>query len=444
MKSRCSLVCGLLAMLPTAHSLCAQGNPEIKQIVERLDRLERENESLRQEVRALREELHPAGSPGLGERLEVQESHTAEQAQTKVESSQRFPIRVTGMAVVNAFINGKQNGGVDYPTIAYLGRGNATGGASWHQSVIGLDYRGPRTFWGGAVRGSLFMDFFGGTSLPNNQLVRLRTAEIAIDWTSRTLMVGQDKPIFSPRTPDSFAQIGVAPLAGSGNLWFWEPQARFEQRFRLGEGLTLNAQAGVVQTSEFLTNVPGAFAASVERYRPGGEGRIEIAYGSPTDRRIEIGSGFHYSVSHVAGASAPSDVVSLDWLLAPARWMDFEGAAYTGQNLASFGLGAIREGVTILGPGNVAPVHARGGWGQLTLRATDRLSFHLMGGLHDSRTRDLRPGDIARNLSYGGNAFYHLAPNVVLSLETMQTRTHYLGPGLRLNNHYDLAIAYLF
>ncbi len=430
----------MLAALPCL----AQSNAELKQIKERLDRLERENESLRQEVGALREELHPTGGPGLAERVAVQESHSAEQAQTKIESSQRFPIRVTGMALANAFINSKQNGGIDYPTIAYLGRGNATGGASWHQTVIGLDYHGPEALWGGAFRGSLFLDFFGGTSLPNNQLVRLRTAEIAVDWTSRTLSVAQDSPIFSPRNPDSLAQVGVAPLAGSGNLWFWAPQARFEQRFKLGEDVTLQVQAGVVQTSEFLANVPAQPTVSVERYRPGGEGHIEIAYTSKADRRIEFGSGFHYSSSHVAGVSVPSDVVSADWLIAPAGWMALEGEAFTGQNLASFGLGAIRQGFTVLGSRNVLPVHAKGGWTQLTLKPSDRLSFHLMGGIHDGRNRDLVSGDIGDNHSYGGNIFYHVAPNVILSFEAMRTHTRYLGPGTRLNDHYDLAIAYLF
>jgi hypothetical protein len=72
------------------------------------------------------------------------------------------------------------------------------------------------------------------------------------------------------------------------------------------------------------------------------------------------------------------------------------------------------------------------------------LSFHLFGGIHDGRNRDLLSGDIAYNHSYGGNFFYHLAPNVIVSFETLQTRTAYLGPNLRLNNHYDLALAYLF
>jgi len=42
------------------------------------------------------------------------------------------------------------------------------------------------------------------------------------------------------------------------------------------------------------------------------------------------------------------------------------------------------------------------------------------------------------------NAEYRIAPNVVLSLEGGQVRTLYIGPGNRLNNHYDVAIAYLF
>jgi hypothetical protein len=51
---------------------------------------------------------------------------------------------------------------------------------------------------------------------------------------------------------------------------------------------------------------------------------------------------------------------------------------------------------------------------------------------------------IGRNLAYGANFFYKLSPNVIASFETMQTRTSYLLFGQRLNNHYDLAFAYLF
>jgi hypothetical protein len=434
-------------LVPTvlqAFPAFSQSQTDLKQILDRVDRLERENDAFRQELRAVRDEIRATASPGAEEQLVVQERRTAEMAQSKVESSQRFPIRLTGMALVNTFINSKANGGVDYPTIAFLGRGNATGGATLRQTTIGLDYQGPETIGGGKIRGSLYMDFFGATSLPNNQVFRLRTASIAVDWNSRTLMAGQDKPIFAPRNPDSLAQVGVAPLAGSGNLWFWEPQARFEQRFKAGDLLRFRAEAGIVQTSEFLANVPPMWAATLERYRPGAEARFEMTYGSQNGRRIEIAPGFHYSVTHVAGASVPSNIVSADWLVAPADFLELTGAAYTGEDLAHFGLGALRQGFTIISLRNVLPIHAKGGWTQLTLRATNRLSFHLFGGIHDGRNRDLTAGDIAYNHSYGANFFYHIAPNVIVGFESVQTRTNYLGPGLRLNNHYDLAVAYLF
>jgi hypothetical protein len=456
MPNRASRLRLLVFTLVPAVQALSQSQPDLKQMLNRLQRLESENDSLRQELRELRqrldasvshptEEQPPVQEPStVEERLDVQEQRTAELAHTKLESSQRFPIRLTGMALVNAFINSQGNGGVDYPTVAFLGRGNATGGATWRQTTIGLDYQGPTAIFGGKIRGSVFMDFFGATSLPNNEIVRLRTAEVAIDWNSRTLMVGQGKPIFSPRNPDSLAQVGVAPLAGSGNLWFWEPQARLEQRLKLGDQWTMRAEAGVVETSEFLANVPSSFAAGLARYRPGAEGRFEVAYGSQPGPRLEIAAGGHYSATHVAASSVPSDVVSVDWLFAPAGFLELTGAAYLGENLGHFGLGAVRQGFTILGPGNVLPIRAKGGWSQLTLRPTNRLSFHLLGGIHDGRNSDLLRGDIAYNHSYGANFFYRVAPNVIWSLEALQTRTSYMGSGLRLNNHYDLAIAYLF
>ena len=51
---------------------------------------------------------------------------------------------------------------------------------------------------------------------------------------------------------------------------------------------------------------------------------------------------------------------------------------------------------------------------------------------------------IGRNWLYGANFFYRLAPNVLAGVEATQVRTTYIDTGFRLNNHYDLALAYLF
>ena len=54
------------------------------------------------------------------------------------------------------------------------------------------------------------------------------------------------------------------------------------------------------------------------------------------------------------------------------------------------------------------------------------------------------PGNIRRNLVWAGNGVYKLAPNILAAFEFSQNRTAYLSSGTRLNNHYDLAVAYLF
>src|SRR5271165_1989503 len=99
----------ILFLIPTL--LAAQEKSEFQQIMDRLDRLEQENRDLAAEVRSLRAEL--AGTvktnppvaenqaapaqPNTEERVAVQERRIEEQAQSKVEASQRFPVSLTGM-----------------------------------------------------------------------------------------------------------------------------------------------------------------------------------------------------------------------------------------------------------------------------------------------------------------------------------------------------------
>jgi hypothetical protein len=58
-------------------------------------------------------------------------------------------------------------------------------------------------------------------------------------------MIGQDKPLISPRDPDSLAQVGLSPLTAAGNPWLWKPQVRFEHRFELGRDGGVVAQLSV-------------------------------------------------------------------------------------------------------------------------------------------------------------------------------------------------------
>jgi hypothetical protein len=254
--------------------------------------------------------------------------------------------------------------------------------------------------------------------------------------------VGVEKPIFAPREPNSLAQLGISPLTGSGNLWRRQPQVVFEQRVNFTRATQLRARVGVLQSGEdFPGNVmpPGTRIAP---RRPGLEGRFEIAHAIDDQRRVEVAPGFHVSTSHLGGLSVPSDLFSLDWFATPVNRVQFTGAFFRGRNVAHFG--ATRQAFVFHADGRITPVHSTGGWAQLSLIATDRLSFNLMGGQQDDRNSDLNRLGIAKNMTGAANVMYRLAPNVVVSLEALQLRTTYLGLGTRKNNRYDLAVAYMF
>jgi len=444
------LSCVLLVAF-AARSLSAQQAPELKAVVDRLDRLEAQNRELMAEIRALRQQLAAAQpsaevapqtaeaeSPPqpVAERVEVTERRIADLDQSKISSEHRLPVTLTGMLLFNSFLNGKGAGGADNPTVLPPNGAQASGGATFRQSVIGLKLDGPGLVGGGKVTGAIYMDFFGGgTGL--NQTVRLRVATLDATWKNTTLGLAFDKPIIAPREPDSLAQVGVSPLTAAGNLWLWQPQVRVEQRISLTEQAGLRAQFGLYQTAESGT---GLTSPDLARARPGYQGRFEF-WAKSGSRRIEIAPSFHVSSTRVLGQSVPSRIVSIDWLIRPAARVDFTGAFFHGENTGV--IGGLRQGVNVIN-GQAHAVHATGGWAQFTFRATRRASFNFYGGQEDDRNRDLSLGAVGKNQGYGANIIYRLGSNILTSFEASQMRTTYLGSRTVINSHYDLAFAYLF
>ena len=448
-----------LAALAFAPLARAQQDPEIRQILDRLDRLERQNAELRTEVQDLRKQLAMTGSPEapsaesvekLADSVAVQSTRIEEQAQSKVESLQRFPIRITGMVLFNAYTNSRSEGAYSSP-IATSDTSARSAGGTLSQSILGLEFFGPGTFLGGKIRGNIQMDFYpyGGsyTATPpagalDNLTPRLRTGALIIDWGSRSLMVGREKPLIAQRDPDSLAQVGLPPLSGAGNLWDWQPQIRLEQNFHITSGNTVTAQAALYSTHETNTQLPDPLAATLEPARPGWEGRVQFAHRRGDEPYFELAPGFHYSVSHVAGDSIASQLVTLDGLFRPIHLLEFSGAFFGGQNAA--GLGGLGPGFRVTPDGEAYAVNSRGGWLQMALFPTQRLSLHFFGGAQVNRRSDLVGYYPQSNISFAGNVYYRLAPNVFLAFEAAQVRTAWTSGTTNLRNHYDLALAYKF
>jgi hypothetical protein len=454
----------ILALALVPPLLRAQDKTELQQILERLDRLEQENHQLADEVHALRTELAaakgqppdkqpeaaqaaqaapPAPAAPLDERVQVAEQRVSDLSQEKVEASQRFPISLTGMVLFNTFLNSKNAAGDEDPVAASATSGPATNGATLAQTVLGLRYQSPNALWGAAVSGSVFFDFYGGDGTSLYQIARLRTAGIQLDWTNTSVMVGQDKPLIASRDPFSLAQVGVSPFTAAGNLWLWSPQARIEERFKLGDDSGLRAQLGLYEMGgTYAENTGYAGGSPTLSAGPALEGRFEFWHKFGEHTRIELAPGFHTAQTAENGVSVPSRLFSFDWFANPWEKIEFTGAFYRGENIA--GLGTIGPGYFILGPTLVRPVQSIGGWAQLAWLATPKLTFNLIAGQHNNQASEVSDGLIYKNQGYAANLVYHLAPNVLFSLEGMQLRTSYVGMGTRLNNHYDLGVAYLF
>jgi len=445
----------LILLLPAL--LPAQERTDLQRILERLERLEQENRNLAEEVHALRSELAGARTPApsaiatvapvnvsqapLEERVAVTEQRTEELSQSRVEAGQRLPVTLTGMVLFNAFLNGHANGGAQAPLTAAPIDSVSGSGAGLSQSIIGLRFEGPRVLGGGRVRGTIDMDLWGGTSSSLNHLVRMRVASIQIDWKNRTLMAGQDKPIIAERDPESLSQVAFSPLTAAGNLWLWQPQVRFEQRFAMGENAGVRARASVYQTSEPLASA-GSYQSSLSTARPALQGHFQFWRQFGAGTRIEIAPGFHTSQTRVDGISIPSRLFTIDWLIQPLAKVQVTGTYFQGRNAA--GVGGLRQGFTITGVDRFAAVQASGGWAQFAYLATNRLTFNVYAGQESDRAADLLRGQIARNFAYAANARYRIGSNVLLGVEANQVRTTYVGGATRLVDHYDLALGYLF
>jgi hypothetical protein len=451
----------VLGSLPAA----AQDGSAFDAFAARLERLEQQNAELRGQVGQLRQELDrfkqagPEDTPStsaridmLEEKVDLHDGRLSEQDQVKVEGSQRAPLRVTGMALFDLYANGPHGGTNDYPGIAQVNRGAINSGGSLRGSVIGLAFDSPEAVLGGQFHGSFLLDLFGGgnggSSTLNQFLTpRLRTASVEGQWGTRSVLVGQDKIIFSPREPQSLAARVFSPLQAAGNLYGWRPQVRFEQKVGLGANQEVRAQIGVVETFEDFSLTQPAFASTLALRRPALQGHFQFAHRFGDGRRFEFASGFHRSATHVAGTSIPSTVVSVDGFINPFRWLELTGFAFTGKNVANM-TGRSFYGFTILTPrpGEILaiPVRQRGGWAQATFLATPRLSFNVQIGLEDPNDDDLLATAIVRNAAYVANTYYRVAPNVIVGFEFSQVRTRYKAGQHPQNNHSDLYLAYLF
>src|SRR5450432_873221 len=127
--------------------------------------------------------------------------------QDKVESKSKYPVRISGLILFNAYGNHGVLDAQDLPSLAYPGGSYISSGGvggTLAQTLLGVDVRGPK-FFGAETSGAAEVDFGGG--IPPIEygaatgIIRLRTATLHLDWAKTSLNIGQDVPFFSPWSP---------------------------------------------------------------------------------------------------------------------------------------------------------------------------------------------------------------------------------------------------
>jgi hypothetical protein len=364
----------------------------------------------------------------------------AELSQVKVESASRMPVRLFGTLHASAFFNSGEANWLDNPNIVAVRPADARAGTfsmGVRQTRLGLAANGP-TLGSFRTSGTVVADFFGG--VPGFQtgqvmpLPRLLVGFSRLETNRSAIHIGQDHVVLAPRDPTSLAAFAFPSLFRSGNLYLRAPQVRVERalgvRFRAAGALV--APIGGDFPGEDYRFVPPALPGERSR-RPAIEGRL--AFDSTTDvdapRVVSVGVSGHHGSERRVGGSAQAWAAALDFALRRDR-VGIAGEVFRGENIDAFG------GATGL------DARASGGWAELQLFASPRLSFHGGAGLDELRGVRSTALPRRRNRSAYGSVIVSLTPELQGSFEYRWLATLPGAGSERRNHHVDWVLAYKF
>ncbi len=399
----------------------------------------------------------------LRERQTMQESQIATHEQTKVETESKYPLKISGQLLFNAFVNTSAVDAPPIPTLALAGSG--TTGASVRQTVLGFSARGPHLF-GAQSYADLHIDFDGspqsgstgsnytGYYSGNSTFLRLRTADAGLRWDRTEVFFSLDRPLLSPEAPTSLTSVAEPALAWSGNLWTWNPQLGVTHDLTLSGAHALRLQAALMDVGD--ASMPGSSvggAAGVaptlsERSRwPALEARIALGAPRP-DEGSHIGVGGYFA-PHLdpLGRRFDAWAATLDTRLQLSDRLSLSGSFYRGQALGGLGGGAYKDLAYLADStsGNYyySPLADVGGWAQVKETINARLQFNAALGLDNAFAEQVRryanPSgtiyqNLARNRTYTGNVIWSPSAYLVFSLEYRDLQSvPAIGPANRSN-----------
>jgi hypothetical protein len=404
----------------------------------------------------------------LEEGEELLNSKIIEQSQSKVESGSKYRVRLSGIVLLNVFAN---RGGVDnqdFPGFAEEVKepfGSNSFGGSLRQSQIGAEVFGP-TIGGARTSASVDFDFAGGfpEQTPNGQimgLMRLRTAAARFDWTSTSIIAGQDRLFFAPLAPTSIASLAVPALSYAGNLWSWTPQVRVEHKVPLSDKSSFLVQGGILDS--LSGDVPQNNGQDADPSWGEQSGLPALAARVAWTRSLfgqdlTLGTGGYYGRQYWGfGRHVDGWASTLDVSIPLSKMFSLTGAFYRGRAVAGLG-GALDQDVVMSGslfsPTTIIHgVDSMGGWMQLKFKPLP--NFQIDGAYgednpyasqldHYPNTFTYTGYLLTRNQSPMVNFIYQVRSDVEFSVEYRRLKTMVLNDDTETANHYTASLGYKF
>jgi hypothetical protein len=400
---------------------------------------------------------------------DVLNARVEEQRQTKVESSSKYRVKLSGIALFNAFATSGQVDNLDLPAIAvakFPGYSSGSVGGSVRQSIIGLTGIGPTVF-GARTLADFQMDFFGG--LPSSYggttsgVAEVRLARIRFDWKDASLVAGLDYPFFSPNSPTTYMSVAVPGFAAAGNLWNWTPTIRAEHRFT-GALSPFKVEAGFLDPASYANytaNTDSRQASPTESSRQPTYAVRLSANTKSEDRPASVGvSGVYSPQRFIGGYTVEGWAGTLDWKFPLLPRTELTGQFFTGRGIDGFGgvpLSPLRpvsalQYAVITAP-ELASLGVMGGWSQFKFKLDSRNEFNVAAGTGGRNSTSLREAELsnvflssvpARNQMLFVNYIFKPRSDLLFSAEYRRLRTYEITRAPDTAGQFGLALGFLF
>jgi hypothetical protein len=367
-------------------------------------------------------------------------------------------VKVTPYGVVyfNGFNNSGGSNNQDIPLWAIAGTGDT--GATARQSRFGFRVAVPSVL-GAKASATMEADFYGGFPTigtgENFGQVRLRLAAARFDWTSTSMVIGQDWMVFAPVNPNSLACAAIPLFAASGNAWARLPQVKLERRFGAGlvQAAVLAPQSGDF-SSTFLAQ-PNSGSLSEWPYL---QGRLAFVSKSflGSGKPGAVGVSGHYGQSQVKPTTgSPKDIDStggaIDVSLPFGKYVVFSGEAFAGSNLGGF-QAAVFQGINPDSVAGGAPspegIGTKGGWAQVGVMPTPKWTLLGAYGIDDPDDDDLKSATNrtwrSRNQVAALAVQYKASAQLSFGVEYRFIETKFLPAARQKDRHLNLAAVMAF